>query len=272
MAVLESLRCARCDALNPTGAHFCARCGSALGAPEAPAEDPLMARLRSATIGDYDVIQEIGRGGMAAVYLAWDIELARYVAIKVMLPDLSHHEAMPQRFLQEARTVASLDDHPNVVKVYAAKERRGQRLFVMKYIDGCTLGQLLQAARALPLPVAFYVLEQVANALHYAHARGIVHRDVKPANIMLDRHGVAIVTDFGIAKVTQGDSLTKTGFAIGTPPYMSPEQWRVEPLRSASDQYALGAVAHEMRAGAPPFGGTVVELQQGHLCEPPRRC
>jgi serine/threonine-protein kinase len=172
---------------------------------------------------------------------------------------------MPQRFLQEARTAASLDDHPNVVKVYSAKERQGLRLFVMKYIDGCTLEQLLRATGPLPVGLAGHVLGQVALALHYAHERGVVHRDVKPANVMIDRQGTAIVTDFGIARVAQGEHLTRTGFAIGTPAYMSPEQWRVEELTAASDQYGLGAIAYQLLTGELPFGGSAYEVQEGHL-------
>ncbi|MGZ8468844.1 MAG: protein kinase domain-containing protein, partial [Gemmatirosa sp.] len=266
-----STACPRCGAESAPNARFCSGCGQGLE-PEGPAtgDDHLLQRLRAATLGDYDVIKELGRGGMAAVYLAWDVELARYVAIKAMYPELATRDAMPQRFLQEARTAANLDDHPNVVRVYRAKESQGLRFFVMKYIDGCSLEQLLHAVGPLPLDVACFVVEQVARALHYAHDRGVVHRDMKPANVMLDRAGGVTVTDFGIAKVAQTEQLTRTGFAIGTPGYMSPEQWRVESLTSASDQYALGTVAYELLTGTPPFTGSLFEMQQRHLLAVPQ--
>src|SRR5688500_9131810 len=171
--------CTPCGTVAAGAWRFCSTCGAPLTPSGEVGPDGLLSQLldglRAATLGEYDILREIGRGGMAAVYLAWDLELARYVAIKVMLPELAEQARMPQRFLQEARTAASLDDHPNVVKVYSAKERRGLRLFVMKYIDGCTLEQLLRATGPLPVGLACHVLDQVALALHYAHERGVVH-------------------------------------------------------------------------------------------------
>jgi serine/threonine-protein kinase len=204
------------------------------------------------------------------VYLAWDRDLARHVAVKVLLPELAHHPGMSQRFLQEARTAANLDDHPCVVRVYRAKEAAGLRFFVMKFVDGCSLEQLLRTTGALPAELAAHVVDQVAQALQYAHEHGVVHRDVKPGNILLDRAGGVVVTDFGIAKVAEAESLTRTGLAIGTPHYMSPEQWRVEPVTAASDQYALGVVAHHAVTGGVPFDGTQYEIQEGHLRLEPR--
>ena len=264
-----SLICPRCGVVVGAGSRFCPACGAAL-APPTEAEDHLIARLRHATQGEYDVLREIGHGGMAAVYLAWDRELARYVAIKVLLPELAHHPTMSQRFLQEARTAANLDDYPSVVRVYRAKEAQGLRYFVMKYIDGCSLEQLLRATGPLAPDLALHVIDQVALALQYAHERGVVHRDVKPGNILLDRSGGVVVTDFGIAKVAEAEQLTRTGIAIGTPHYMSPEQWRIEPLTPASDQYALGAVAYYLVTGDVPFDGTQYAIQEQHLrTEPP---
>lgn len=261
--------CARCGAAAAPGARFCAECGAALPVP-LPAVDPLLERLARATAGEYDLLRELGRGGMAVVYLAWDRELARHVAIKVLRPELTGEPTMSQRFLQEARTAANLDAHPNVVRVYRATEARGLRYFVMRYVDGCSLEQLLTATGPLPPDLAAYVLDEVALALQYAHERGVVHRDVKPANILLDRQGGVAVTDFGIAKVADADRLTGTGFGFGTPHYMSPEQWRTEAMTPASDQYALGVVAYQTVAGAVPFDGTHYEVQERHLrAEPP---
>ncbi len=269
-AATTGITCPRCGTVANAGARFCPACGAPLTASAVEDEDHLIARLRDATQGEYDVLRRVGHGGMAAVYLAWDRELARYVAIKVLLPELAHHPTMSQRFLQEARTAANLDDHPNVVRVYRAKEALGLRYFVMKYVDGCSLDQLLRATGSLAPDLAAHVVDQVALALQYAHARGVVHRDVKPGNILLDRTGSVVVTDFGIAKVAEAEQLTRTGFAIGTPHYMSPEQWRVEPLTPASDQYALGVVAYHLVTGAVPFDGTQYRVQEQHLhAEPP---
>ncbi|GJG85267.1 hypothetical protein tb265_04480 [Gemmatimonadetes bacterium T265] len=265
-----SIICPRCGAVVGAESRFCPACGNALAAPKPTGEDHLLTRLRHATQGEYEVLREIGRGGMAAVYLAWDRELARYVAIKVLLPELAHHPTMSQRFLQEARTAANLDDHPSVVRVYRAKESEGLRYFVMKYVDGCSLEQLLRSTGPLPPDLAVHVVDQVALALQYAHEHGVVHRDVKPGNVLLDRSGNVVVTDFGIAKVAEGEQLTRTGIAIGTPHYMSPEQWRIEPLTPASDQYALGAVAYYLLTGEVPFDGTQYAIQEHHLrSEPP---
>ena len=269
-APTASVICPRCGTLASAGSRFCPSCGSALSASGEVGEDHLLTRLRQATQGEYDVLREVGHGGMAAVYLAWDRELARYVAIKVLLPELEHHPTMSQRFLQEARTAANLDDHPSVVRVYRAKEAQGLRYFVMKYVDGCSLDQLLRSAGPLAPDLAAHVVDQVALALQYAHEHGVVHRDVKPGNILLDRAGGVVVTDFGIAKVAEAEQLTRTGFAIGTPHYMSPEQWRIEPLTPASDQYALGVVAYHLVTGEVPFDGTQYAIQEQHLrTEPP---
>ena len=269
-AAAPTVTCARCGTIATVGSRFCPSCGAALTPTGEVTEDQLLVRLRQATLGEYDVLREVGHGGMAAVYLAWDRELARYVAIKVLLPELAHHPTMSQRFLQEARTAANLDDHPSVVRVYRAKEAQGLRYFVMKYVDGCSLEQLLRSAGPLPPDLAAHVVDQVALALQYAHEHGVVHRDVKPGNILLDRAGGVVVTDFGIAKVAEAEQLTRTGFAIGTPHYMSPEQWRVEPLTPASDQYALGVVAFHLVTGEVPFDGTQYAIQEQHLrSEPP---
>jgi serine/threonine-protein kinase len=268
MAVSTS--CPRCSAPAAEGARFCLACGAALSASAEVVDDQILTRLRQATLGEYDVLRELGHGGMAAVYLAWDLELARYVAIKVLLPELAHRPTMSQRFLQEARTAANLDDHPSVVRVYRAKESGGLRYFVMKYVDGCSLEQLVRATGPLAPDLAAHVIDQVALALQYAHEHGVVHRDVKPGNVLLDRQGGVVVTDFGIAKVAEGDALTRTGFAIGTPHYMSPEQWRVEPLSPASDQYALGVVTYQLLTGVVPFDGTQYAIQEQHLhADPP---
>lgn len=228
----------------------------------------LLERVRSATEDEYTVEGELGRGGMAAVYLARDIALERRVAIKVMLPDLVDMAGIQDRFVIEARTAAHLD-HPGIVTIYSVKQRAGLLFIVMKYIEGRTLDAVLKGDRRLEPAVVTTIVSQVAEALHFAHGEGIIHRDVKPSNIIIDTRGRPVVTDFGIAKITSGRSITVTGSMIGTPAYMSPEQCRGLPATAASDQYSLGVMLYEMLGGALPFQGTIFELIHAHCDEPP---
>ena len=226
--------------------------------------------LRRATLGEYDIQGELGQGGMATVYLAHEIALDRKVAIKVMSPALLATAGMVERFKREARTAAALS-HPQIIPIYAVREQASLVYFVMKFVEGRSLESVMRAAGALPLPLVRAVLYQVGAALGYAHRRGVVHRDVKPANIMVDTDGWVVVTDFGIAKVSETQGLTMTGATIGTPAYMSPEQCAAKrELSGASDQYSLGIVAYEMLAGRPPFvADTTVGLLYAQVHEPP---
>jgi serine/threonine-protein kinase len=175
---------------------------------------------------------------------------------------------MRHRFLAEARTAAHLD-HPGIVTVYSVKERDELIFIVMKYVDGPTFEEVLSRQGPLGVREAVAVLMQVAEALASAHAEGIVHRDVKPSNILIDRRGRAVISDFGIAKAADGARLTQTGALVGTPTYMSPEQCRGLPATPASDQYALGIVAYEALAGKAPFKGTIFELVTAHAQDRP---
>ena len=233
------------------------------------APDALLDRLRSATRGEYEILSELGRGGMAIVYLARDLSLGRRIALKVMLPELEAIDGMAERFLNEARTAAQLE-HAHIAPVYAAQQRDGLLYFAMKCIDGVSLEQLLRQVGALPIPIARLVLTQMAEALQYAHDHGVTHRDVKPANIMIDSRGNAMLTDFGIARVAAMPRLTQNGLVIGTPVYMSPEQLRGETASGAADQYSLGILAYEMLTGAPPFSGSHLELATAHLTRDPQ--
>jgi uncharacterized protein YjdB len=220
------------------------------------------------TAGEYEIRGELGRGGMAAVYLAYDLRLNRKVAIKVMLPELAYHDGMEERFRREARTAAKLE-HPNIVVIYTVRDAGELMFFVMKYIDGAPLDALIRTNDRLPLPVARATLFQLCTALQFAHDENVVHRDVKPANVLIDNRGSVQVTDFGIAKVTESAHLTRTGTAIGTPAYMSPEQCLGQAQSAASDQYSVGVLAYELIAGRPPFAGAAVEIQWAHVREVP---
>ena len=271
-----TVTCPGCGSAVPVGDRFCGACGnpitgSALISGEGARFDPwleLLQKLRAATIGEYEIRGELGRGGMAAVFLAHDLQLNRRVAIKVMLPGLTYGERMWDRFLAEARTAAQLD-HPHIVYIHSVKEKDRFIYFVMKHIDGRPLDDMLSEHKALPVPVAQTILTEVAGALDYAHREGVIHRDVKPANIMVDQKGSSIVMDFGIARATDTKRFTQTGATIGTPAYMSPEQCHGSETSAASDQYSLGVLAYELLTGLPPFTGTPIELQIAHMQDTP---
>ena len=206
---------------------------------------------------------------MAAVFLAHEISLDRKVAIKVMSPGLLMDEGMAERFKREAITIANLN-HPNIVSVHSVRQAEGLHFFVMRYIRGRALEDVIQQAGRLPLPIVRSILSQVGSALSYAHRSGVVHRDIKPANILIDEDGNAVVTDFGIAKVAELPSATNPGALVGTPAYMSPEQCSGAEVSGASDQYALGAVAYEMITGVSPFIGSTLTVMRAHLEQPPQ--
>ena len=241
------------------------------------AEDAeLRAHVEQALSAAYELDREIGRGGMGIVYRARDRRLKRHVAIKLLPPELSFRRDVRSRFLREAETAAQLS-HPNIVPIYSVDEVGNLVFFVMACIDGDNLATLVHKRGPLPIDNVRRWLLEVSDALAYAHARGVVHRDIKPDNILLDGiDGRALVTDFGIARAASSDSgdaarLTATGMAIGTPAYLSPEQASGDrDLDARSDLYSLGIVAYHMLCGEPPFvGGTTPALLVKHLAEPP---
>ena len=234
--------------------------------------DPLRERVGAALGDAYDIEGELGRGGMGVVYRATDRKLRRPVAIKVLPPELAFRDDIRQRFLREAQTAAQLN-HPNIVPIYAVEERDGLVGFVMALVEGEPLALRLATDRRPPLADVCRILRGVADALAYAHARGIVHRDVKPDNILLDRvTGRPMVTDFGIARAAEGDArLTVTGIAVGTPAYMSPEQAMGErEVDGRSDVYSLAIVGYQMLAGELPFQATnTPAMLMKHLSDVP---
>jgi serine/threonine protein kinase len=235
--------------------------------------DPLLDRLVVAVGTQYLVDAEIGRGGMAVVYRATDLRLNRRVAIKVLPPELAFNADVRERFLREAQTAAQLS-HPGIVPIYTVDEREGIVYFVMALVDGESLAERLSREPRLPISEARRVLSAVADALDYAHEQGVVHRDVKPDNIMLERtSGRPLVTDFGIARAAQGDTrLTVTGVAIGTPAYMSPEQALGErELDGRSDIYSLAVIGYQLLAGETPFkASNTPAMLVKHVSETPR--
>ena len=235
--------------------------------------DVLRERVTAALSDAYEVGREVGRGGMGVVYRATDRKLRREVAIKVLPPELAYRDDVRQRFLREAQTAAQLS-HANIVPIYAVEERDGLVCFVMALVDGESLASRIARERQLSPEFTAETLRAVADALGYAHGRGIVHRDVKPDNILLDRHsGRPMVTDFGIARAAEGDArLTVTGIAVGTPAYMSPEQAMGEKeIDGRSDLYSLAVVGYHMLCGELPFhASNTPAMLMKHISETPR--
>ena len=249
-------------------------------APEAPTTDdthgdPLRDALIDAVGEEYEIVRLIGRGGMGAVYLARDRALERLVAIKVLPPGSATDSGVLERFRREAKTVASLQ-HVGIVPLYAFGERRGLCWFVMGYVRGESLGTRLERETMIDVETTRTLLAQVADALDHAHRQGIVHRDIKPDNILIDDStGRAMLTDFGIARADSlqaGTNLTQVGSVMGTPHYMSPEQATSEPtIDGRSDLYSVGVAAYQMLSGRLPFDGrSFRELLMQHISVTPQ--
>ena len=233
----------------------------------------LRERVEKAVGTLFTIEAEIGRGGMAVVYRAVDVRLRRKVALKVLPPELAFREDVKSRFLREAQMAAQLS-HPNIVPIFAVDEHEGIVYFAMGLVEGETLAQQLARDPHPDLATVRRVLREVADALAYAHSHGLVHRDVKPDNILIERAtGQARVSDFGIARAAEGDGrLTVTGIAVGTPAYMSPEQAMGErEIDGRADLYALGVVGYQMLAGSLPFrAGNTPAMLMKHISEQPR--
>lgn len=260
-------RCRHCGSELSASSSFCSKCGATAEAAGGGG-DPIRDRVRALFGADLDIERELGRGGMAVVFAGFDPALQRRVAVKVLLPEVANDRSMADRFLREARTVASLQ-HPHVVTVYSVRSQDGVHAIVMQFVEGRSLDAVLREQEKLPLHVAGMLLAQSAEGLQHAHDRGVIHRDVKPANVLIDRDGRAVVSDFGIARRDHGPRTTETGLVIGTWAYMSPEQRTADAISPATDQYALGVMAFELLAGRLPFNGSPAEMMNAHMHAPP---
>src|SRR6202167_1962838 len=227
-----------------------------------PVEDPRLYSNR------YQVTHLIARGGMAIVYRAQDTLLNRAVALKILYPELSEDPLFVERFRREAQAAANLS-HPNIVPVFDWGEDGDTYFIVMELVDGTSLAEMLRGGVTLTAARSAQIVAQVAAALGYAHRTGVVHRDVKPGNILITREGQVKVTDFGIAQaVSSEDHLAEAGSVMGTATYFSPEQASGEAVDGRSDVYALGVVLYEMLVGRPPFvGDTPVDVSSQHVNE-----
>ena len=249
--------------------------GWPLHSPEGRSEEVFdgatAALSQTRTIGDYELIEEIGRGGMGVVFRARQITLSRTVALKTNLAGQFASEPELQRFRIEAESVAHLD-HPNIVPIYEVGEHDGHPYFSMRLIDGGNLSHRLKPP-GQALRNGLQLLVKVARAVHYAHQNGVLHRDLKPANILIDAKGEPFVSDFGLAKRAQEEvHVTLSGTVLGTPSYMAPEQARGRPLTTAADIYSLGAILYEMLTGCPPFqADTPLETMRKLVEEEPER-
>jgi predicted Ser/Thr protein kinase len=232
------------------------------------AAEALLQLVRRELADDYDVEQEIGRGGMAIVYRAVERQLRRTVALKVLPTELMLDPAVVERFKREAQMAAALD-HPSIIPIYRVGQTTSLAYLAMRYIEGRPLDRLVADQGALPLPVVLLVLRAAGSALAYAHEHGIVHRDIKGGNILLDREGRVIVTDFGVARAIDNASMTTTGSVIGTPYFMSPEQCAGKVVGPQSDQYSFGVVAFQLLTGAVPFQAeTLAAIMHHHFFTP----
>ncbi|HXB26189.1 MAG TPA: protein kinase [Gemmatimonadaceae bacterium] len=285
------INCPSCETPNASDARFCERCGAALAGPSEttqlidPAEaslvtsgDPvpvddgarqaLLDLARRELAEDYDVEKEIGRGGMAVVYRANERDLRRSVALKVLPPGLALGASVVERFKREAQMAASLD-HPNIIPIYRVGQTSSMLYLAMRYVEGRPLDSVIAQQGALAIPAVVAVLRSAVAALAYAHEHGIIHRDIKGANILIDTSGRVIVTDFGVARAIENASMTTTGSVIGTPYFMSPEACAGKVAGPQSDQYSLGVVVFQMLTGAVPFhADTLAAIMNHHLITP----
>src|SRR5881396_3512620 len=218
--------------------------------------------------GRYQVVRKLGAGGMANVYLAEDQELGRRVAIKILNDRHANDEQFVERFRREAKNAAALS-HPNIVSIYDRGEAEGTYYIAMEFLEGRSLKELIVQRGPAPVTVSVEYARQILSALRFAHRHGIVHRDIKPHNVLVDSEGRVKVTDFGIARAGTSQ-MTEAGSIVGTAQYLSPEQARGSPVDQRSDVYSVGIVLYEMLTGKVPFTGeTPLEIAMKHLSEVP---
>ncbi len=219
-------------------------------------------------LGRYAIQSVLGQGGYAVVYLALDTALGRQVAVKTLLPHTAAQPEVRERFLHEARAIAAMG-HPSIVTIHDVGEEGGQPFYAMEYIEGESIEEAVPPGERLPLDEVLAIVAPVASALDYLHMAGIVHRDIKPGNIMRARSGRIVLMDFGIARAFDATTLTATGAVVGTPAYMSPEQALGQRVGAATDIYALTVVVYALLAGRPPFQGATARVMFQHAYEPP---
>jgi serine/threonine protein kinase/tetratricopeptide (TPR) repeat protein len=250
------MKCPKCNSDNPDSQRFCGECGTKLQ----PAKDISLSRTKTLKTpsskiiaGKYQILEELGRGGMGVVYKAKDTRLDRTVALKFLPPEYTQDKEAKERFIQEAKAAASLD-HNNICTVYEIGESEGKTFIAMPCYEGETLKEKIEH-EPLKIDEAIDITKQIGRGLEKAHGKGIIHRDIKPANIMITHDGVAKIVDFGLAKLSGQVKLTRTGTTMGTAAYMSPEQAQGDAVDHRTDIWSLGVVLYEMLTGKLPFKG-----------------
>lgn len=272
------MNCESCATPISDDSQFCIQCGTAVQSAPGDTDDVVLDAaiaqdmerwLRQETEGEFEIHEELGRGGMAVVFSATEIHLNRKVAIKVLPPEMMFGKDSVERFKREAQTAAALS-HPNIVPIYRVSSRGRLFWYAMQFLEGKDLDDLLKEKGRLSLDETTDILMPVAEALDYGHEQGVIHRDVKPPNVMLDARRRVFLTDFGIAKQVAAGTLTASGAAIGTPYYMSPEQCRGLSLTGAADQYSVAVMAYQMLSGTLPFDAdSAIDILTQHCMTPP---
>jgi TolB-like protein/predicted Ser/Thr protein kinase len=253
------VKCPKCQHENPDDTIYCGKCATPLKSAEEISITKTLITLterlqKGSTIaGRYQILEELGRGGMGVVYKAEDTKLKRIVALKFLPPELTHISEVKERFMREAQAAAALD-HPNICTVYEFDEAEEKTFISMAYVEGQSLRKKLESG-PLELDEALRIALQVAQGLKMAHKKGVVHRDIKNANIMVTEDNQAKIMDFGLARMTGGTLITQEGTAMGTIAYMSPEQARGEEVDQRTDIWSFGVVLYEMFGGQLPFKG-----------------
>ncbi len=278
------MKCANCQTDNPENAHFCGNCGAKLKEPTPPPEKPKKdeeaTKPLPTPLGElgrgaifakrYQIIEELGRGGMGRLYRVLDTKINQEVALKILRPEISRDQETISRFSNELRLARQVA-HKNVCRMYHLGETAGTHFIIMEYIQGQDLQSMIKMTRQLSVETAVSIAKQICEGLAEAHRMGVIHRDLKPGNVMIDKEGIARILDFGIARSLESRGLTRSGHLIGTPEYMSPEQAQGTGIDQRSDIYSLGIILYEMVTGKVPFSGdTPISITIKHVEETPK--
>ncbi|MCX6578430.1 MAG: protein kinase, partial [Candidatus Aminicenantes bacterium] len=272
------MKCPSCHFDNPSDTRFCGNCGAPLQAskeiPAMPTETIIAPKKELTTgatfAGRYQIIEELGKGGMGTVYKVFDSEIKEKIALKLLKPEVASDEDTVERFRNEMKLARKIG-HKYVCRMYDLGKAEGNYFITMEYVPGEDLKSFIRRSEQLTVGKAVYVARQVLEGLAEAHRLGVVHRDLKPQNIMIDREGNARIMDFGIARSLKAKGITDAGVMIGTPEYMSPEQAEVKDVDQRSDIYSFGVILYEMLVGRVPFEGeTLLGIAMKHKSQPPQ--